>query len=442
MKKTFTILTLVAALFAASCQEKVTFVPELTVTASGVVVEEGAPGKITIDYRGGSTTIRVQCNTKWSADCQEDWIELTPSDNSLKIVAEANPVFSLRTATITISVEGYPVSRVVEVSQGADTPFIRTTPTSLEFTKDGGDKTLTVEANCAWTVSVSKPFIQVNPTSGNAGTTIITVSADTNSGIEELQAILTIKSGDEAAADVTITQMPDLTGYYVDENGINRGKGITIDGKIWAPVNCGYSEPKGEEAGNPYGKYYQWGRKAGFAYNDEGENIDSGERINVDGPVASVDEAVDNEFYKNSANWLAEKINDLWNKGTEAAPVKTEYDPCPQGWRVPTETEMLALLANNSATVLEGAIHGRWVSGSVAYTADAPQIFLAFAGDIATGSNSELRDDSGFYWTSTVRDNSDGDKDIAIQIYLKGWVGMNDWTNQRARAYPIRCIAE
>lgn len=220
--------------------------------------------------------------------------------------------------------------------------------------------------------------------------------------------------------------------------------GITIDGKMWAPVNCGYSEPKEgvEGNGNLYGKYYQWGRKVGFAYNDEGANIDSGTRTNVDGPVKSIADAKDDEFYKNSPNWLESKIDNLWNKGTEESPVKTEYDPCPDGWRVPTETEMLALVKNNSGNVQEGAIHGRWCTGSTAYSDNLPKVFLALAGDIAQGSNSELRDDSGFYWTSTVRKAQDGNPNVAIQIYLKGWVGCNDWTDQRSRAYPIRCIAE
>ena len=42
-------------------------------------------------------------------------------------------------------------------------------------------------------------------------------------------------------------------------------------------------------------------------------------------------------------NWSDGEQSGLWNSGTEHSPIKTEYDPCPDGWRVPTSEEMSSL---------------------------------------------------------------------------------------------------
>ena len=54
----------------------------------------------------------------------------------------------------------------------------------------------------------------------------------------------------------------------IDENGVNQGHGINIDGKIWAPVNCGYHPTDA-----PRGLFYQWGRKYGQGYHPQTADI-------------------------------------------------------------------------------------------------------------------------------------------------------------------------
>lgn len=86
------------------------------------------------------------------------------------------------------------------------------------------------------------------------------VSVDSNGVVtaeREGTAIVTAMSGDYAvSAKCTI----NISGDYVDEHGINRGKGIQVYGVVWAPVNCGY-----HETDFPWGKLYQWGRSDGQA---------------------------------------------------------------------------------------------------------------------------------------------------------------------------------
>lgn len=184
---------------------------------------------------------------------------------------------------------------------------------------------------------------------------------------------------------------------YVDEYSINHGPGTEIDGVTWAPVNCGYHATDFK-----YGKLYQWGRKYGQL--SPLEKRGSPELIS--GPVPlSVGQSESNKdkFYyntENPGNWLDYQDDKLWNNGNEEHPSKTEYDPCPEGWRVPTLSELKGLSQNRSEeSVNSEGQTGYWYSGTTPYAPNAPKIFLPDTGDrfdqwgYSTG---------GHYWTSNT----------------------------------------
>lgn len=442
-------ITLAAmGVLALSCNKEPDFIPELQVTILGEAIEQGTPAELDFDYRGQSANVKVSCNTEWVLsrkydNSEEEWLTLKATENALSISASKNPYFAPRTATVRISVKNYEsVFREITITQGAIVPTISLNPKTIEFTKKGGSQTFKVSANCEWSAVSSNNAFTLDCTSGKEGETTVTLSVAENTGSEERRGTVTVTGGGNIQATLDYSQRPAFGGRYIDENGIDRGEGIVISGLTWAPVNCGFTPRTSESAGNPYGKYYQWGRKDGFNYDDEGSNVDAGIRVNVNGPVESLDKVVPEEFYKNCDNWLATTVNDLWNSGTEAEPVKTLYDPCPKNWRVPTESEMLQLIMNRSAKVTEDGITGYWFSGTTEYSADSPRLFLPFAGCIAAGSNSTDRNAAGWYWTSTVRTSNSDVPNVAIQIYTANWCNFNDWTNQRSRGYTIRCISE
>ena len=140
----------------------------------------------------------------------------------------------------------------------------------------------------------------------------------------------------------------EVKDYEVD--GVSYGKGIVIGDVIWAPVNCGYEPATSDSKGYPYGKLYQWGRKYGQGYST---SYDASAPEIVEGPISAINGQKDiysNTFFTASESpydWTSPQKDDLWNSGTEDNPVKTEYDPCPEGWRVPTYAE-LDKLSNNS----------------------------------------------------------------------------------------------
>ena len=233
-------------------------------------------------------------------------------------------------------------------------------------------------------------------------------------------------------------------GDYVDEYGINPGQGIQIGETVWAPVNCGY-----HATDYKWGKLYQWGRKYGQGYigelydadGDVGTTSDAEFPELVTGPVSLVvGQSVDNagKFYYNendTQDWLDPQVDDLWNSGTEESPVKTELDPCPEGWRVPTSAELKVLCQNKSdwMTNAEGQ-YGYWLSGETSYSANAPQVFFSAAGGggcfdgILKGRGSWAN-----YWSSKHRASN--------AEYFKLSIG--DMGNgRRANGYSVRCVRE
>ena len=236
-------------------------------------------------------------------------------------------------------------------------------------------------------------------------------------------------------------------GEYVDEYGVNHGQGIKIGETVWAPVNCGY-----HATDYKYGKLYQWGRKYGQGYSGSVFDIDGNTCGNyadatvpelIEGPVSlEVGQSEDNigKFYyspNQPYHWDSTKNSALWNSGTEDIPVKTEYDPCPEGWRVPTSAELSELSQNMSSwtTNEEGQI-GYWFSGVISYSTDVPQVFFSAAGHRTFKSGyATTRGQEGFYWSSAARGNYACGFDFTSTTVVLD-------TDARARGHSVRCVQD
>lgn len=184
---------------------------------------------------------------------------------------------------------------------------------------------------------------------------------------------------------------------YIDEYGESRGLGIEIDGVIWAPVNCGY-----HPTDYKYGKLYQWGRKYGQGYEDDTYSDATTpvlEERQIVFYLGSESQYAD-KFFTNQSDWSYVQIDNLWNSGSEENPVKTEYDPCPDGWRVPTKAELEGVFQNYSDKVESEGQNGRWFTGSQEYTSDSHGIFLPTAGYIGSTGKGTYRGKEGRYWSS------------------------------------------
>ncbi len=219
-------------------------------------------------------------------------------------------------------------------------------------------------------------------------------------------------------------------GDYVDEYGINHGPGVKIGETVWAPVNCGY-----HATDYKYGKLYQWGRKYGQGYDENDASVPT---IEEGGVSVSSGNHKDNAnvFYTVYADWVDIGNDELWNSGSESNPVKTEYDPCPDGWRVPTYAELSELRQNHSSWTSENGQSGYWFSGASSYTEIVSQIFFPAAGNRGHGdSEATVRGSCGYYWSSRPFDFKFAD-------YLHVGSSVSMYYTGRAFGNSVRCVQE
>ena len=228
----------------------------------------------------------------------------------------------------------------------------------------------------------------------------------------------------------------EVEEYKVD--GISYGKGIVIGDVIWAPVNCGYEPATSDSKGYPYGKLYQWGRKYGQGYS---ASYDASVPEIVEGPISAINGQKDiysNTFFTASESpydWTSPQKDDLWNSGTEDNPVKTEYDPCPEGWRVPTYAELDRLNNISSSFMTVGDQEGRYFCGDYTYLDNAPQVFFPAAGHRDYDGIAYDRGYYGYYWSSRPH------SDYADFLFFSN-SDVNMYYGRRAGGSSVRCVQE
>lgn len=278
----------------------------------------------------------------------------------------------------------------------------------------------------------------------SSSSSVATVDGEGNvTAVSDGTAVISAVSGG-ASASCTVTVIScrsDAIEYVVD--GVSYGKGIAIGDVIWAPVNCGYKAATAESKGFPYGKLYQWGRKYGQGYSTE---YDESVPDIVEGPLDfanAVREKYSNTFFTVTSSpydWTSQRNSNLWNAGTEQAPVRTEYDPCPEGWRVPTFEELAVLKKNKSSWTKNENQKGIFLSGKYTYSENAPKIFLPAAGRRTNDESAYRRNEYGYYWSSNPNYSS-SDRDF-LQLMYNGTVSFGNTIGYRALGYSVRCVQE
>ena len=177
-------------------------------------------------------------------------------------------------------------------------------------------------------------------------------------------------------------------------------------GRIWMDRNLGATQVATSSTdSNAYGDLYQWGRGA------------DGHQIRTSGTtstLSSTDQPGNGNFIlapNSPFNWRSPQNTNLWQG------VNGVNNPCPSGYRVPTEAEWQAEYAT-------------WTSPNYAF---GSPLKLPKAG-IRTNNNSLNQvGTGGRYWSSTV------DGSNSRYMYFDGGSGAM-FTDARALAASIRCI--
>lgn len=317
---------------------------------------------------------------------------------------------------------------------------------TTEFTQTGTiDLTAEIPAITAETQSNTLEIVLNNVVTAEANEKVIVYFMTAPVDLTDSDLTVIVHFADETTSEVELTGKDFESGKaykmavdvkisrnYIDEYGENHGQGIKIGETVWAPVNCGYHKDNFK-----YGKLYQWGRKYGQGYKTDAILP---ELSKVYGSLDSKQtESYSNVFFIGSTSWLSSNET-VWNSGTEDEPVKTEYDPCPKGWRVPTHAELTALSQNHSSwTTLSNDQKGIWFSGPIEYSSDVPQIFLPAAGerDYEEGYAS-YRNSDGYYWSS----RSYNGVYLAWRLLFGATGTANIYCSENSDGHSLRCVQE
>jgi uncharacterized protein (TIGR02145 family) len=179
-------------------------------------------------------------------------------------------------------------------------------------------------------------------------------------------------------------------------------------GRIWMDRNLGATQAATSSTdANSYGDLYQWGRRS------DGHQCRNSATTST---LSSTDQPAHGNFIIGSWDWRSPQNDNLWQG------VNGINNPCPSGYRLPTETELnaerLSWSQNNSA-------------GAFASPLKLP---VAGTRDGSNGSLTDVGSDGG-YWSSTVS------SDYSRSLYFYSSDADMGY-GSRADVFSVRCLKD
>jgi len=184
-------------------------------------------------------------------------------------------------------------------------------------------------------------------------------------------------------------------------------------GRCWLDRNLGASQvATAYNDANAYGDLFQWGR------------LDDGHQTRTSGTTTTLSSS-DNPGHSNfiiaSASpydWRSPQNNNLWQG------VSGTNNPCPSGWRLPTEAEWDAERLSWSQQNYNGAF--------------ASPLKLPSTGSRAYNSGNVAFLANGYYWPA---DNTPGGEWVRVLYFTSSLASMTSFKG-RARGLAVRCLKD
>lgn len=225
-----------------------------------------------------------------------------------------------------------------------------------------------------------------------------------------------------------------VTDYNPKDMNIT-SKGVTImDRHLGALTN------KYDEEGTVQGLNYQWGRKDPFPRKDRWDGGDAQFGTSIQKEPVIVDNNILNSvrnpsvFYYNSeskvGDWYTKDLNKqnnlLWQGG-----IKTIYDPCPAGWKVPSKENDIwsgLILWNDEWNPVVGGINSK----------DLGFYPYATTRSFQNGAASSSEYNAGFWFA----DIDDSRLPSAMNLGYNSQLNPNKSYSRRATGFSVRCVKE
>jgi hypothetical protein len=307
------------------------------------------------------------------------------------------------------------------------------------------------------------------------GKTIITVPLSGNKG----NAVIALRS--------VLDGTPIVWSFHIWVSEVNdiacsttKGSYSILDRNIGA-TKCVGKDQDASGYPNSFGLFYQWGRKDPFphclstelgsasnTYHYKSNLLNAARRQDITNNIAYTIQNPDTritESGKDRLNWLQSVNNALWGYGTAcgsstaayavnlSSTVKTVYDPCPQGYRVPPAGYLhyIGTVSGNATGTSVNTNFGIYLkTGSGDNKTFIPQCgVLRSRGFVGTGSESEYSlsypKHRGYVWSSIPRNTDQGCylfwfNSSAINKTTTEY--LNGFCETTAQAIPVRCIKE
>lgn len=375
------------------------------------------------------------------------------SNCTVSVTTDDGPVTSNVTnvrAGMTVYVKAEPVEYYSFVKwTGAD--FAAATSSETTFTMPTTDVTLTA------TVEKTKYALSVVAETGAAASATVDGQPHTSGGTVEWGKTVTVTANITGGADfmftewegdgVTFTGSDQLTATFempkaatsitarVQNNPPVKHAYVEIAGLDWATVDVG--EP-GQFADNTtnaqnianIGCYYQWASNAGFHVQDTGSSASR----KVLTP------------YPSSATFISKTNYNADPTYMEATSWSSLTDPCPKGWRVPTEAEWTALMnACDQPEVPSGTnpvILNKTGGGAALSFPEGGEIY--WTSNAATWRSAGPGRYTHAYWSST-KASRESARSVSFDVNAisLGWGPLyNIYSSDAYIALRIRCVSK
>lgn len=169
-------------------------------------------GKEALNFQpaGGEDSFTIKSNDEWTVTCQDAWCTVSPVTGSetqvVSVTVQKNSSLDKRTTTILVTGKNSEIQQQVNVTQDGETAYLNVDNTELTLDDNGGTKSFSITTNDEWSITGSTSWCSLSSTSGNKGTTSVTVTVSQNTESNDRSTLLTIK-GVKSNIQKTVTVM-------------------------------------------------------------------------------------------------------------------------------------------------------------------------------------------------------------------------------------------